>query len=231
MDKIDYLKGNLKIGFIIAVLLFFINPSLAIPNPSATYCVNLGYQYKIMTDSDRNQYGICVFPNGESCIGWDFYNGKCGEEYSYEGDIDKDKVINGLDKFPFEPGSNLDGSPIFIEKIVHFFGNLLNIREWDNWIYVKSPELLNFTHIDSCVAGQVDIQKTGDIIKIVGGIERGNPCFGLVGDLSNYVLDVESKGTGGMCAMVVTTKCYEATIRYRGDKEFKVKHDGIVIYG
>lgn len=51
-------------------------------NPSAVYCESLGYEYKIK-DSERGQVSYCVFPNGEECPGWDFFQGKCGEKWSY----------------------------------------------------------------------------------------------------------------------------------------------------
>jgi len=53
-----------------------------IPNPSAEYCYLSGYQYIIKTDAS-GQYGVCVFSDGSSCKGWDFFEGKCGVEYSY----------------------------------------------------------------------------------------------------------------------------------------------------
>ncbi len=50
----------------------------AIPNPSATYCLEvMGYDYV-----SEN----CLFPDGESCNAWDFYNGTCGAEYVKELD-------------------------------------------------------------------------------------------------------------------------------------------------
>jgi putative hemolysin len=56
----------------------------AIANPASTYCMLLGYSTEI-TDSASGQSGVCIFPDGSSCEEWDFFNGKCGEEFSYCG--------------------------------------------------------------------------------------------------------------------------------------------------
>ena len=55
---------------------------IGLPNPSAVYCENLGYRYEIRTKSDGSQLGFCIF-DGEECPAWDFFNGLCGEEYTY----------------------------------------------------------------------------------------------------------------------------------------------------
>lgn len=52
-------------------------------NPSAVYCIKLGYKYKTVLDNEGNQYGLCVFPDGNACRAWDFYRGKCNQECSY----------------------------------------------------------------------------------------------------------------------------------------------------
>ena len=44
----------------------------AAPNPSAVYCIEQGYEYKINTDSQGNQDGVCIV-NGAEIIAWEFY--------------------------------------------------------------------------------------------------------------------------------------------------------------
>ncbi len=51
-------------------------------NPAAIYCVELGYQYEIIT-GPSGQKGVCKFSETEACDDWDFLKGKCGQEYSY----------------------------------------------------------------------------------------------------------------------------------------------------
>jgi len=51
-------------------------------NPSAVYCKDLGYQYKIVK-TDKGEEGICTFPDKTECEVWDFLKGKCGQNHSY----------------------------------------------------------------------------------------------------------------------------------------------------
>ena len=53
------------------------------PNPAANYCEMMGYQYETRVDSEGNQYGVCIFPDGSECDAWDFYYGRAGKEFSY----------------------------------------------------------------------------------------------------------------------------------------------------
>ena len=70
-----------------------------VPNPAAVYCKQLGYQYEIREDEEGNEYGVCIFPDGSEVNAWDFYNGECGQEYSYcakQGyDIETERVDKG----------------------------------------------------------------------------------------------------------------------------------------
>jgi len=52
-------------------------------NPAAVYCKELGYNYKIITEKDSSQFGVCIFPDKSECDEWTFYSGECGVEYNY----------------------------------------------------------------------------------------------------------------------------------------------------
>jgi C1A family cysteine protease len=56
---------------------------IGMANPAAVYCEELGYEYKIITDNESGQRGVCVFPDNTSCDAWGFFTGKCGQNYSY----------------------------------------------------------------------------------------------------------------------------------------------------
>ena len=58
---------------LLVLLLVVTGVAQAIPNPSAVYCILQGYEYEIRTDEQGNQYGVCVFPDGSECGGWDYY--------------------------------------------------------------------------------------------------------------------------------------------------------------
>jgi putative hemolysin len=55
---------------------------LGMANPAAIYCKELGYEYRI-TQTDKGEEGVCVFPDGGECEEWKFLAGKCGRERSY----------------------------------------------------------------------------------------------------------------------------------------------------
>jgi len=67
----------MKRWILLSVLLLVVTGvAQAIPNPAAVYCILQGYEYEIRTDEQGNQYGVCVFPDGSECGGWDYYR-KC----------------------------------------------------------------------------------------------------------------------------------------------------------
>jgi len=77
---------------------------IGMANPAAVYCTELGYDYKIITEEDGGQHGICVFNKRNQCGGWEFLQGKCGQKYNYcakEGYKTKIKT-DGKDEFTQE---------------------------------------------------------------------------------------------------------------------------------
>jgi len=69
-------------------------------NPAAVYCRELGYEYEIV-DAAGGQYGVCVLPDGSSCTGWSFLEGKCGASYSYCARQGYDLVTRANGRNPF----------------------------------------------------------------------------------------------------------------------------------
>ena len=59
--------------------------STALANPAAVYCVEQGYDYEIISN-EQGQYGVCIFPDGSECMGWEYYRGECKPGDSYEVD-------------------------------------------------------------------------------------------------------------------------------------------------
>jgi putative hemolysin len=51
-------------------------------NPAAVYCEGLGYT---MENVQRNggSDADCIFPDGSRCGQWDFFSGRCGQEFTY----------------------------------------------------------------------------------------------------------------------------------------------------
>lgn len=58
--------------------------NVTIGNPAAVYCADImAYEYKVVTDSEGGQNGVCILPDAQECDQWDFYAGLCGQEYNY----------------------------------------------------------------------------------------------------------------------------------------------------
>jgi putative hemolysin len=52
-------------------------------NPASLYATDMGCRHKLITGKQGGQIGICILPDGKECTEWDFYRGKCGQEWSY----------------------------------------------------------------------------------------------------------------------------------------------------
>ncbi|MCK5020628.1 MAG: DUF333 domain-containing protein [Candidatus Peribacteraceae bacterium] len=62
---------------------FNVEENAGMANPAAYYCEYLGYEY-IMEKTESGESGICVLEeNVTECDSWDFFEGKCGMEFSY----------------------------------------------------------------------------------------------------------------------------------------------------
>ncbi len=51
--------------------------SVAIANPASVFCEKQGYRLETRTESDGNQYGVCIFPDGTECDEWAYFRGEC----------------------------------------------------------------------------------------------------------------------------------------------------------
>ena len=82
---------------------------LGMANPAATYCKDLGYDYRISKTS-AGEEGICVFPDGNECDEWNFLDGKCGKERSYcaKQGLDTVTKTNGKDSLSREYATCVD---------------------------------------------------------------------------------------------------------------------------
>lgn len=80
-------------------------------NPAYAYCTQImGYDYRITTDADGGQDGLCIMPDGFECPQWDFYAGKCGQEQSYcvQHGMQLEIRNDGKDPFSVEYGVCVD---------------------------------------------------------------------------------------------------------------------------
>jgi putative hemolysin len=53
-------------------------PLVNMPNPASVYCEQHGNTLEIRTADDGSQSGVCVFPDGNTCDEWAYFQGECG---------------------------------------------------------------------------------------------------------------------------------------------------------
>jgi putative hemolysin len=74
-----------RTGLVLLVLLgicLMIPQAAAVRDPSAVYCLALGYDYQIRQTA-AGQVGYCLLPGGNMVDAWEFLAGNEGKEYSY----------------------------------------------------------------------------------------------------------------------------------------------------
>jgi len=94
-------------------------PGMGIANPAAVYCKELGYEYKIITDSEGGQRGVCILPDNTICDEWEFFKGKCGKEFTY------------CEKHGGKIITTTEGCNITSECAVCVLSDGTKINEWD----------------------------------------------------------------------------------------------------
>jgi len=67
---------------VITFIILIISFSLAMKNPSAVYCEEMGYTFEI-EETPEGQRGLCVFPDNSKVSAWEFLRGEVGQEYNY----------------------------------------------------------------------------------------------------------------------------------------------------
>jgi len=78
LSTLDNTQGVIALGGAEALT----TPVPSMPNPASVYCVELGYELRIV-DTD-GEVGICIFPDGTQCEEWSFFEGECGETWALE---------------------------------------------------------------------------------------------------------------------------------------------------
>ena len=69
---------------LILIILALIPVVIALRNPAAVYCEELGYEY-VVNNTGEGDYVYCGLPDGEIVDAWDFLQGKTNEEFTYCG--------------------------------------------------------------------------------------------------------------------------------------------------
>jgi putative hemolysin len=126
-------------------------PIIGLPNPASVYCVEQGYELRIVDEPD-GQVGMCVFPDGTQCEEWSFFEGECGQDWApepvihncpqagkwsiavWEGayGIDIDQALSSCGEGAIEAAYSLDPET----------------QIWSRW-FLGEPEVSNLSSLDS----------------------------------------------------------------------------------
>jgi putative hemolysin len=84
-------------------------PVVGMPNPAAVYCEGLGYTME-PRENAAGMDAACIFPDGSECGQWDFFAGRCGQEFTYCRQQGGDLLDEGanIGTCVFEDGSTCD---------------------------------------------------------------------------------------------------------------------------
>jgi putative hemolysin len=125
-------------------------------NPSAVYCVGLGYSMENVT-RNGGMDADCVFTDGSRCAQWDFLSGRCGQEFTY----------CKMQGFNLEQGTNIgicrypDGS--YCDEFLYFSGECSQgdnpgVSEEDNTQIIDVSEARDY--IAAYFSSQYGIEQT-----------------------------------------------------------------------
>jgi hypothetical protein len=93
-------------------------------NVAALYCLTLGYETDVVRDEKGSgEQGICVFPDGTSCLEWDFYAGTCGADFSLCAMLEAEQrnKDDGQDTYaPNYTACVVDGSEVNVSDLLGF---------------------------------------------------------------------------------------------------------------
>ena len=114
---------------------------LAIPNPAAVYCDQLGFKTEIKTDPGGSQHSVCIFPDGSQCDQWQYFY-KCSDIDSY-GTADKIDC-----DYPCQPQvCKQAGEPALVADCCQNLEKIVPARVYDN--NCQEITMTGWTHICS----------------------------------------------------------------------------------
>jgi len=99
-------------------------PAGAMINPSAGYCMELGYQYMDTVGTDGSMTGYCMLPGNQSVDAWKFLQGTAAPEMSYckkqgfEVQTVNDPAVCGMLGSPCAVCVKADGSTQEVTKLM-----------------------------------------------------------------------------------------------------------------
>lgn len=86
-----------------------------IANPASVFCEKQGYELETHTDSEGNQYGVCIFPDGTECDEWAYFRGECAP--AGQNPTTENKAVEAA-KILLADDLKIDSSQIFVFQLL-----------------------------------------------------------------------------------------------------------------
>jgi len=201
--QMSSLSRSIVLGFSLLLFSFtLIETASAIPDPSAVYCTEMGYNYTIVKMEDGSAIGYCIFPDNTSCPAWDFYAGTAGQNWSY-------CAKNGLLTITMTDGKD-PYSPVYsacAECAVKAELNALDSSNADLRIVGSVSELMNLSEKLGCMCsleienldGEEQKECKEDISQIVEATSLPSEFDWRNYNRANWITPVKAQGSCGSC--------------------------------
>lgn len=98
------------IVFLSTILVLNLNPreeGAGLPNPASVYCIDQGGRLEVREDSEGNQHGVCILPDGRECEEWSYYGGQCIEANKETSTMNNVSLEISTEKSVYEIGETV----------------------------------------------------------------------------------------------------------------------------
>jgi len=156
-------------------------PQPGLPNPASVNCTEKGNKLEIRTADDGSQYGMCVFPDGNSCEEWAYFRGEC--DLPQQVNPTPDLAVEATPT-PTNNGSGGFMQPGTAEEISNWWGVVKKTEpgaQFDDYFERQDIGQIIFFGIDSmdpAVKEQIEtIRDSGKIVHLYGILLSNVPDY------------------------------------------------------
>jgi len=156
-------------------------PQPGLPNPASVNCTEKGNKLEIQTADDGSQYGMCVFPDGNSCEEWAYFRGECDLPQQV---LPTPDLAVEITTTPNNNGSGGFMQPGTAEEISNWWGVVKKTEpgaQFDDYFERQDIGQIIFFGIDSmdpAVKEQIEtIRDSGKIVHLYGTLLSNVPDY------------------------------------------------------